>query len=149
MVELNFTFVVFMASFILFLIVMKLAFFDPIKNIIQDREKAIEADLAESKAALEQVGKSAEKENPANIIRKSKLEAQEIIGKAVSESNKERQEMVNRELKDIQANAENGVIQLEKEKRAILTNLDSYVSELSKEALDKLMSELDAHATAQ
>lgn len=148
MVELNFTFVVFTASFILFLIVMKLAFFDPVKNIIQAREAAIAADLAESKAALSKVGESSEKENPANIIRKSRLEAQEIIGKAVTESNKERQMMVNRDLKDIQANAESSVIQLTKEEREILKNLDQHVDELTKEALDKLMSELGAHATA-
>ena len=137
-----------MASFILFLIVMKLAFFDPIKNIIQTREKAIAANLSKSHIALGKFGESAENENPVHIIRRARLEAQEIISKAVSESNKERQEMVNRELKNIKNNTGKGVIELEKETRGILMNLDEHVAQLSKEALNKLMSELNAHATA-
>lgn len=148
MVELNFTFVVFTASFLLFIVVMKLAFFDPVKNIIQARESYIEDNLAESKQALDKMNSSSEAENPADIIRKSKLEAQEIVSEAMTSANKERQEIVNKELKGIKSNTENSVIELEKEKREILTNLDSHVDELSKEVLDKLMSELGAHATA-
>ena len=116
MLTLDFTLVIFTASFILFVIVMKLAFFDPIKKVINAREKSIEENLAESKA--------------------------------VNESSQERQEMVNRELRDIKANSETSIIELQKEERNILKNLDSYVEELSKNAIDKLMSELGAHATA-
>ena len=148
MLSIDFTIVVFTASFLLFVVVMKLAFFDPVKKIILKRESSIEENLAESKEALSKIDSSTEDENPVDIIRKSKLEAQEIVNQAITESNKERQEMVNRELNDIRANAQNSIIELEKEQRDILGNLDSHVKELSKEALDKLLAELDAHATA-
>lgn len=148
MLTLDFTLVIFTASFILFVIVMKLAFFDPIKKVINAREKSIEENLAESKAALNKLGSSQQSENPATIIRESKLKAQEIVSKVVNESSQERQEMVNRELRDIKANSETSIIELQKEERNILKNLDSYVEELSKNAIDKLMSELGAHATA-
>lgn len=148
MVELNFTFVIFTASFIVFLFLMKLTFFDPVKDVIISREKMIEADLAESQKALEKINSAKESENPINIIKKSKLEAQEIVNKSANEANKERQEMVNRELKTIQANAETTILELRKEEKKIFADLDKYVTELSKTALDKIMSELDAHARA-
>ena len=149
MVEINFTLVVFTASFILFLIAMKLAFFDQVKNIIHAREEKIKLDLAESKKALSQFEASENStENPTLILKESRLKAQEIISEAMSSSNTERQNMINRELKDIKANAEASVLKLEKEQRETLRNLDTHVAELTKEAVDKLMSEFGAHATA-
>ena len=149
MVEINFTFVLFTASFIAFILLMKLAFFDPVRNVIQERESAIEKDLEESKLAIADIAKADSGDSsPTQILKEAKLKSHQIVSDVMNEANKERLEMVNKELKSLKANTDNTILGLEKEQNEILKNLDSYVSELSKEALDKLMAELDAHATA-
>ncbi len=149
MVDINFTFVLFTASFMAFVLLMKLVFFDPVKSVIQKRESIIEKNLEESKAAISNI-KSADSgdSSPSQILKEAKLKSHQIVSELMNQANKERLEMVNKELKDLKTNTEKAILGLEKEQNAILKNLDSYVSELSKEALDKLMAELDAHATA-
>ena len=56
MIELDFTFVVFVFSFIAFVFAMKFVFFDPVKNVIKKREAFIDNALEESKKALDKIG---------------------------------------------------------------------------------------------
>ena len=131
-----------------FVILMKLAFFDPVKNTILKREDKIKDDLEKSQAAVAEVVSTSTESNPADILRTAKLEAQDIINAAVSQTNKERQAMVIEELKETKEQTQASMISLEKEQREILANLDAYVADLSKEAVDKLLAEIGAHATA-
>ena len=127
---------------------MKLAFFDPVKNTILKREDKIKDDLEKSQAAVAEVASTSTESNPADILRTAKLEAQDIINEAVSQTNKEKQLMVIEELKETKEQTQASMISLEKEQREILANLDAYVADLSKEAVDKLLAEIGAHATA-
>ena len=131
-----------------FVILMKLAFFDPVKNTILKREDKIKDDLEKSQAAVAEVVSTSTESNPADILRTAKLEAQDIINAAVAQTNKEKQLMVIEELKETKEQTQASMISLEKEQREILANLDAYVADLSKEAVDKLLAEIGAHATA-
>lgn len=148
MIELDFTFVVFVFSFIAFVFAMKFVFFDPVKNVIKKREAFIDNALEESKKALDKIGSANALENPLEILRSAKIKATEITSIAITEANQEKEVVVKKEVDELSSKKDFEICDLEKQQNEILSNMDKYVNELSNDAVNKLIAELNVPARA-
>ncbi len=148
MIELDFTFVVFVFSFIAFVFAMKFVFFDPVKNVIKKREAFIDNALEESKKALDKIGSANALENPLEILRSAKIKATEITSIAITEANQEKEVVVKKEVDELSSKKDFEICDLEKQQNEILSNMDKYVNELSNDAVNKLIAELNIPARA-
>lgn len=148
MIELDFTFVVFVFSFIAFVFAMKFVFFDPVKNVIKKREAFIDNALEESKKALDKIGSANALENPLEILRSAKIKATEITSIAITEANQEKEVVVKKEVDELCSKKDFEICDLEKQQNEILSNMDKYVNELSNDAVNKLIAELNVPARA-
>jgi F-type H+-transporting ATPase subunit b len=148
LIELDFTFVVFVFSFIAFVFAMKLVFFDPVKMVIKKREAFINNALEETKNALDKIGSANELENPLDILRSAKIKATEVTSKAITEANQEKEVVVKKEVDDLSSKKDFELCDLEKQQNEILSNMDKYVNELSNDAVNKLIAELNIPARA-
>jgi F-type H+-transporting ATPase subunit b len=148
LIELDFTFVVFVFSFIAFVFAMKFVFFDPVKNVIKKREAFIDNALEESKKALDKIGSANALENPLEILRSAKIKATEITSIAITEANQEKEVVVKKEVDELSSKKDFEICDLEKQQNEILSNMDKYVNELSNDAVNKLIAELNIPARA-
>jgi F-type H+-transporting ATPase subunit b len=148
LIELDFTFVVFVFSFIAFVFAMKFVFFDPVKNVIKKREAFIDNALEESKKALDKIGSANALENPLEILRSAKIKATEITSIAITEANQEKEVVVKKEVDELSSKKDFEICDLEKQQNEILSNMDKYVNELSNDAVNKLIAELNVPARA-
>jgi len=148
MVELNFTFVIFTASFIVFIGLMKLVFFDSIKRVIDERESFVEKNILASREAQKKIEKKIAESDASSILMKARQEAQELLGKAIEGANNKRSKMVGDAIivnKDL---ISRNIIILEKEEREISKNLSTYIKEVSQTAINQLMSEIESKQKA-
>jgi F0F1-type ATP synthase membrane subunit b/b' len=143
LVELNFTFIVFTASFIVFVGLMKLVFFDPILRVISRRESFINSNIEASKQALNKVEKEITTADPASILVNARLEASQILSNAIEEANRNKSSLVHSALQANKEMLSKNFINLEKEEAKISQNLAEHVAELTQVALDKLISEIE------
>lgn len=143
MVELNFTFIVFTASFIVFVGLMKLVFFDPIHRIISKRESFINFNIEASKQALTKVEEEIHSADPTGILTNARQEASQFLAKAIEEANQNKSNLVYTALQANKEMLHKNFINLEKEEAKISQNLADYVEDLTQLALDKLISEIE------
>jgi len=143
LVELNFTFVVFTASFIVFLGLMKLVFFGPVERVINKRESFVAENIKASKSSLKKIEAQIADTDASSILIKARQEAQKILGRAIEEANKSKVELVSDAVKANKDMIIKNVIGLEKEEKEISTNLSTYIKEVSQVAITQLMSEIE------
>lgn len=145
MVDINFTFVLFTASFIIFMIAMKLAFFDPVGSVVKGREAEIEENLQASKESMEKVsGPGSDLDKATEILTKARQESQKIISDAVNKANNERNAQVEKALEDINSKLNENVQALQREEKDLLANLDNQVEEIAELAVKKIYTELES-----
>lgn len=142
MIELNFTFWVFLASFVVFIAGMKLIFFDPLHSLVNARETFIQ-DLVRSSAALRQSIEEQLQDNTSkSIIEEAKKNAQLIFAKANLEANQIRDQKISCALLKIKENFKNTVHDFEQEASNVLLEAPQIAQELSDLALQKIELEV-------
>ena len=148
MVELNFTFVIFTISFIVFIGLMKLVFFDSVKEVIERRESFIEKNIQASKEAQKKIEDQIAESDASSILTKARQDAQKVLGQAIEEANKKRSKIVGDAIivnKDL---ISRNILILEKEEKEISKNLSTYIKDISETAIDQLMSEIEGKKKA-
>lgn len=139
---LNFTFVIFTMSFIIFLGIMKLVFFDKLKKVITNREKLIESNLEAAKLAAKQANDEFRSSNFGDILSKARVEAQEIISQAIELASTKKQGLLDESHQQVQSKISNEVKAIKKEQDELMSSLDGQVQEIVKFTLDKFYTEL-------
>ncbi len=139
---LNFTFVIFTMSFIIFLGIMKLVFFDKLKKVITHREKFIEANLEAAKLAAKQASAELRDSNSSDILSKARIQAQEILSQAIEIANSKKQSLLDASHEEIQNKISTELKAINSEKDELMASLGNQVQEIVKFTLDKFYTEL-------
>lgn len=146
--DLNFTFVVFTLSFLIFLGIMKLAFFDKIKEVISARDKFIETNLLAANAALEKSKQELKESNAVEMLNKARLQAQEVISRTIEEASNEKYSIVQHTQLNIQSKINDELELMIREREQLISSLDEKVQEIVIFTLDKFYSEIEGKKAA-
>jgi len=141
-VELNFTFVYFAASFLAFVLLMKIFFFDRVANVINKREDLIKHNLEASQLSSKQMEEQLAVASSSSILKAARDEAQSIINSANSEAGVNRTKIIDQAKHELFDNYQKSLSQMETEKNQVLAEMDSIVNEISLTMTSKLMEEI-------
>jgi F-type H+-transporting ATPase subunit b len=141
-VELNFTFVYFAASFLAFVLLMKIFFFDRVANVINKREDLIKHNLEASQLSSKQMEEQLAVASSSSILKAARDEAQSIINSANSEAGVNRTKIIDQAKHELSDNFQKSLSQMETEKNQVLAEMDSIVNEISSTMTSKLMEEI-------
>ena len=142
MVSLDFTTVLFTLSFIVFLGLMKLAFFDPIARVINEREEFVAQNLQTTRSLQNRIQEEIQTKNPKEILVKARQEAQAIISEALSLAATNKQKFLDDNKIKLQKSLTISLEGLNRESDKIRSNLDVIVAEIVSASVDKLLGEI-------
>lgn len=142
MVSLDFTAILFTLSFIIFLGLMKLCFFDPLARVINEREKFISENLQKSKSLQKQIQDEILTKNPHSILAKAKEQAHGLVSEALSVANVNKQKFLDDNRIKLQDRLNTSLEGLNRESDKIRSNIDNLIAEVVKSSVDKLLGEI-------
>lgn len=142
MVSLDFTTVLFTLSFIVFLGLMKLCFFDPIARVINEREGFIADNLQQTKSMQERIQDEIQTKNPKAILTKARQEAQQSVSESLAAANTNKQKFLDDNKIKLQEAFAHSLEGLNKETGLIRSNIDGLVAEIVSASIDKLLGEI-------
>ena len=142
MVELNFTFVYFAVSFIFFILLMKIIFFDKVAEVINNRDQLIDQNLKASQLTSKQMEEQLAISSSSSILKTARDEAQSIINFANNQADTVKSRVLQEAKNDISQRYEHSLRTMEFEKNQVLSEIDSIVSEISSAMTSKLLEEL-------
>ena len=144
MVELNFTFVYFAVSFLAFVLLMKIFFFDRVASVINKRDEIIKQNLDSSQLTSKQMEEQLATASSSSILKTARNEALSIINLANNEAGSQRNRILDQAKVELSENYQNSIKQMELEKNQVLAEMDNMVNEISKVMTDKLIEELNS-----
>ena len=142
MVELNFTFVYFAGSFLAFILLMKIFFFDRVANVINKREDLIKHNLEASQLSSKQMEEQLAVASSSSILKTARDEAQSIINSANSQAGANKSRIVDQAKQELSETFQKSLSQMESEKNQVLAEMDSIVNEISLAMTSKLIEEM-------
>lgn len=131
MVSIDFTLVIFTASFLLFLALMNLLFFKPVFKTINLRESKINADLEKLKTLRSDMESRLEADEAMMILKESRSKASELIAKAREEAISKKDDFLNKILTQVKEKKSSALSNLENERLSCLSSLESSVQEIA------------------
>jgi len=143
-VELNFTFVYFAVSFLAFVLLMKIFFFDRVASVINKRDEIIKQNLDSSQLTSKQMEEQLATASSSSILKTARNEALSIINLANNEAGSQRNRILDQAKVELSENYQNSIKQMELEKNQVLAEMDNMVNEISKVMTDKLIEELNS-----
>ncbi len=149
MVSLDFTAVLFTLSFIAFLGIMKLCFFDPIARVINKREGFIAENLLASKSLQQQIENDINSKNPSDLLTQARHEAHQIVSDSLAAANNNKQKFLDEHKLKLQENISANLESLNQETDKIRTNIDSLINEVVTVAVDKIVTETQKPKTRE
>lgn len=149
MVSLDFTAILFTLSFIVFLGLMKLCFFDPIARVINEREKFIADNLLSSKSIQERIQNEILTKNPAELLTKAREQSHTLISEALTAANTNKQKFLDDNKIKLQGTLNTSLEGLNRESDKIRSNLDSLIAEIVTSSVDKLLGEIQRPRTKE
>ncbi len=142
MVSLDFTAVLFTLSFIVFLGLMKLCFFDPIARVINKREKFIADNLQKSRSIQERIQEEILTKNPSTLLTKAKEQAHTLVSEALAAANTNKQKFLDDNKIKLQSTINTSLEELNRESDKIRANIDNLITEIVTSSVDKLLNEI-------
>ena len=142
MVELNFTFLYFAGSFLAFILLMKIFFFDRVANVINKREDLIKHNLEASQLSSKQMEEQLAVASSSSILKTARDEAQSIINSANSQAGASKSRIVEQAKQELSETFQKSLSQMESEKNQVLAEMDSIVNEISLAMTSKLIEEM-------
>jgi len=143
-VELNFTFVYFAVSFLAFVLLMKIFFFDRVASVINKRDEIIKQNLDSSQLTSKQMEEQLATASSSSILKTARDEALSILNLANNEAGSQRNRILDQAKVELSENYQNSINQMELEKNQVLAEMDNMVNEISKVMTDKLIEELNS-----
>jgi len=141
-VELNFTFVYFAVSFLAFVLLMKIFFFDRVADVINKRDEIIKQNLDSSQLTSKKMEEQLAVASSSSILKTAKDEAQSIINSANSEAGLQKVKLLENAKSELSQNYQNSLKQMNEEKNQVLAEMDNIVSEISLVMTNKLIEEI-------
>ncbi len=137
LLELNFTLILFGASFLVFIYLLNLTLFKPVGKIIQKRKELIEGDYLEAKDFTEEA--TGLLESYTKQIKLARKEAQNIIQEAINQAQKSKQERINILLVSLNKEKEEALKQIKKEQEVALKQLEGQINLLTDLITNKVL----------
>jgi F0F1-type ATP synthase membrane subunit b/b' len=138
----NFTLVIFAASFIIYAYLMKLVFFDKLLNLVNTRDQHIDKLLIESRNIQGQIEEHIKNSSSSSIMVKAKQEAQQIINDKVQTASKQKDGLVSGSSGTIKNSLVESLQAIDKEQRQVLSEMQSIVSELTETIVGKINADI-------
>jgi len=138
----NFTLVIFAASFIIYAYLMKLVFFDKLLNLVNTRDQHIDKLLIESRNIQAQIEEQIKNSSSSSIMVKAKQEAQQIINDKVQTASKQKDGLVSGSSGTIKNSLVESLQAIDKEQRQVLSEMQSIVSELTETIVGKINADI-------
>jgi len=139
-VSVDFTLVLFTASFILFIYLMNLLFFSPLRTVINSREGKIKANRRKTESLVEEVESKIEAFKDDEFIKNARAESSRLISEANSEAANKRQALINETAEQLKQKKAKNHSAIEKEKSQILKNLEGPIKEITHLMVGKVLS---------
>ncbi len=141
MVSLDFTFVLFTLTFVVFLFAMKVLFFDAVQAVIEKRNAAIKKNLEKANKVKVELEGQFKDHDPNQILNQAKSQATSYIEKVLAEANANRDELLkNREL-ELKEKMDKQVQASMAELKSLEANLQNQVADLVELMVSTISSE--------
>lgn len=131
MISVDFTSVIFLLSFLVFLFLLDLFFFKPVAASLKARESGVDQQKEDLDTIHDDIeARISELENDKTIIG-AKQEANSIVAKARNEANKEKQKLVEKSSNDMSIRVEEMLNAVEDDREEIFRSSEKYISKLT------------------
>lgn len=144
MVEINFTLVVFLASFLAFMFLMNMFFFAPLKKVIGAREDFIAKSIEETETMASKLDEQVQDSSAESILKTARENAQSIMSSATQEAEKTKTALLEENGTKLKTMYKEHMDSLANEKQAISNEISKICDEVASLAIDKISSELGA-----
>lgn len=131
-----------------FALIMKLCFFDPLARVITQREGLVKANIKDSQKLQQQVLDEIQSKDPKTILTKARESSAKIVNEAINAANSNKTKFLNDNRTQLESRLNENLESLTKEQNAIKANISSLVQEVSAAAVNKLTSELNSRKEA-
>ena len=145
LLELNFTLVLFAASFLVFIYLLNLTLYKPVGNIIEKRKNLMESDYSKAKSLVNEANELLE--NYKIQIKKTRHETHNVIHEMTLSAQKVKEEEIQKLFMKLTKEKENSLLLLEKEKKAALAGLESDIKVLTDMIVNKVLGVEDKDKT--
>lgn len=139
MISIDFTALIFAISFVLFIGLMYIFFFQPVQRILEQREGSVSGNKDASSSLYQQIDEKTKLLKSDPEILESRKEASEIIAKAKQEASQARQSFLDESNAELKAKRERNITALEQEKEATIKNLEAPIKEITTLMVNKLI----------
>ena len=137
LLELNFTLVLFAASFLVFIYLLNLTLYKPVGNIIEKRKNLVESDYSKAKSLVNEANEMLE--HYKMQIKKARHEAHNMTHEMTLNVQKVKEEVIQKLFLKLSKEKENSLLLLEKEKKAALSELESHIKTLTEMIVNKIL----------
>ena len=139
MFDINGTLVIFVASFLLFMVLLNEIMLKPVGRAIEQRHDKIQKDLAAARSAREQASQLVE--GYEGNLKKIRSEAHELITSAVSTANKQKADELAKVHKEGMDKLEKAKTEIAAERTTLIDQLVAHERELVEEITHKILGE--------
>ncbi len=133
----DFTTLAFIPSFIVFIILMNMVFFKPVKKVLAERDTVLDSDKNRTKDAILQAESKVEHYEEA--LAEARHKASEILSKSNEEAHRKKQELVMANSDELRAKKHSASETLESEKDKAISNLSSTIREITALMVGKIL----------
>ncbi len=129
LLELNFTLVLFAASFLVFIYLLNLTLFKPVGKVIEKRRNLVESEHSKAKESLENVTSLIESYK--QKIKSARIESQSLLQEAVNEGKKKRDEKVSVLMAELNKEKETSLKKINEEKETAMKKMEGEIKQLT------------------
>lgn len=135
----DFTTVVFVPSFILFVFLMNMVFFKPVAKVIEERDHTLSSDKDKTQKAISTAETKVKEYEEA--LADARHAASEILAKATEGAHDQQNKMIMETDKELRAKKADALKGLDAEKQSLVSGLNSTISELTKSMVGKVLDQ--------
>ena len=137
LLELNFTLILFAASFLVFIYLLNLTLFKPVGKVIEKRKELIEGEHLQAKDLCDEANKLLI--NYTKQIKLARQEAQGLIQEVINQAQKAKQEKINVAIASLNQEKEEALKQIKKEQEIALKQLETQINLLKDLITNKVL----------
>lgn len=146
MIAVDFTLVLFLFSFIVFLFLLDLFFFKPVAASIKARESGIDMQKGDLDSIHSEIAQKIELLELDKTVIEAKHKANSIVAKARSEANKEKQILVIDSSNDMSVRVEEMIDAIEDDTDEIFKSSDKFISNLTNSIHSRLLGMIESRS---
>lgn len=137
--SIDFTAVVFGASFVAFIFLMNLFFFSPMEKFFKKRENLIDGNQKKAKELITDF--EGKVESYEEKLAEARSKASEILASAIEESKVKKESIVNEALKEIEASRNSALVEIESNRKDLVAELSGTIREISALMTEKILEQ--------